>query len=206
MRFTVALYSAAAVLAVTGDAHADPQTFIQSEHTQLLTVLHQPRSRARDAKVDHGLDTFVDYDEITRRTFGAPCHPSTPGCEDLWSQLDGVQRREVSELMKKLVRKSYRKNLMKTLNFAIVYKGIRPEGGDTRVLTEAQDKTRPRDPPARIDYVVRTTVSGFATVDFVTENSSMTKNYYTQFRDMMHDPAKGYPRIAAKLRERIAKP
>ena len=139
MRFTVALYAAAAVLAVTGDAHADPQTFM-------------------------------------------------------------------SGLMKQLVRKTYRKTLMKTLNFAIVYKGMKPEGGDTLVLTEAQDTTRPRDPPARIDYVVRTTASDFAAVDFVTENSSTTKNYYTQFRGMMRDPAKGYPTIVARLRELIAKP
>jgi phospholipid transport system substrate-binding protein len=207
MRFTVALYSAAAALAVAGLAHAaDPQTFIQSEHTQLLTMLHQPASPARDAQVNQGLDTFVDYDEITRRTFGAPCHPSLPGCEDLWSQLDAVKRSEVTDLMRQLVRKTYRKNLMKTLNFAIVYKGMKPEGSDTRVLTEAKDVTRPRDPPSRIDYVVRKTVRGFAAVDFVTEDASMTRNYYTQFRGKMHNPAQGYPDIVAKLRELIAKP
>jgi phospholipid transport system substrate-binding protein len=195
------------LLAVAAPAHAGtPLTFIQGQHAQLTAMLHQPASPTREVQVDRSLDAFLDYGEITRRTFGAPCHPSIATCEDLWAQLDSAQQAEVTSLMRQLVRKSYRKNLIKTLNFAVTYKGMKPQGADTRVLTEAQDTTKPRDPPTRVEYLVRATASGFVTVDLVTEESSMTKNYYTQFRDKMHDPAQGYSRIVAKLRERIASP
>ena len=213
MSFPLARWSAVAPLlgllavATPADAGAsNPLIFIQGQHTQLMAMLHQPASPARNVQVDRSLDTFVDYGEITRRAFGAPCHPSMPACEDLWSTLDAAQQVEVTGLMKQLVRKTYRKNLLKTLDFAVAYKGMTPQGGDTRVRTEAQDTTQPRNPPTRVDYVVQSTANGFVTVDVVTEDSSMTKNYYTQFRDKMHDPAQGFPRIVARLKELIAKP
>ena len=206
-RHLVTLSSLLGLLAVALPAHAeDAQGFIQREHTQLETILHDPPSPARDAKVDQRLDTFVDYDEMTRRTFGVPCHPSLPNCENLWAQLDDAKKAEVSDLLKQLVRKTYRKNLLKTLDFDIAYKGTRDQSGDTRVITEAQDKNKPHDPPVRVDYIVKQTDKGFVAVDFVTEGSSLVKNYYTQFRTKMDDPNLGYANIVAKLREKIAKP
>lgn len=203
---TTVLALCALAVAVPAHAQQDAQTFIQQKHAQLEQILRQPQSAARDAQVNQGLDTFVDYDEMTRRTFGEPCHPSLPGCEDLWSKLDEGQHKEVTDLLKQLVRKNYRKNLLKTLDYDITYKGERGQGGDTRVITEAQNKLKPRDPSVRVDYVVKQTEHGFICVDFVTEGSSLVKNYYDQFRKKMDDPNLGYPNIVAKLREKIAKP
>jgi phospholipid transport system substrate-binding protein len=208
MRFRdlVTLWCIVGLLATALPAHAeDAQGFIQREHAQLETILHKPDSPARDAEMNAALDGFVDYGEMTRRAFGEPCHPSLPGCEDLWSQLDEAKRQEVSDLLKQLVRKSYRKNLLKTLDYDIAYKGTREQPGETRVITEAQDRAKPHDPPVRVDYIVRQSDKGFTAADFVTEGSSLVKNYYTQFRTKMHDPNLGYPNIVAKLREKIAK-
>ena len=207
LRHVITLGSTLGMLAVALPAHAeDAQGFIQREHSQLEVILHKPDSPARDTEVNQGLDTFVDYGEMTRRTFGEPCHPSLPNCEDLWAKLDDAKRAEVSDLLKQLVRKSYRKNLLKTLDYDITYKGTKGDGGDTRVRTEAQDKAKPHDPPVRVDYIVRQTDKGFTAVDFVTEGSSLVKNYYTQFRTKMDDPKLGYPNIVEKLKEKIAKP
>jgi phospholipid transport system substrate-binding protein len=206
LRHILSLSSTLGLLAFALPAHAeDAQAFIQREHAQLEAILHKPDSPARDAEVNAGLDTFVDYDEMARRTFGVPCHASLPNCEDLWSQLDDAKKGEVSELLKQLMRKSYRKNLLKTLDFDITYKGVKVQGGETRVITEAQDKAKPHDPPVRVDYILRQTDKGWTACDFVTEGSSLTKNYYTQFKTKMHDPNLGYPNIVAKLREKIAK-
>ena len=142
---------------------------------------------------------------MTRRAFGEPCHASRPNCEDLWAKLDDGQKQEVTGLLKQLVRKSYRKNLLKTLDYDIAYKGEKGQGSDTRVVTEAQNKLKPRDPPVRVEYIVRQTDRGFICVDFVTEGSSLTKNYYDQFKTKMDDPNLGYPNIVAKLKEKIAK-
>lgn len=193
-------------MAVAVPAHAeDAQGFIQREHTQLEQILHQPQSSARDGQVDQGLDAFVDYDEMTRRAFGEPCHPSIRECKDLWAGFDDGQRREVTDLLKQLVRKNYRKNLLKTLDYDIAYKGVRNQAGDTRVITEAQNKLKPRDPSVRVDYIVKQSDRGYICVDFITEGSSLTKNYYEQFKKKMDNPNEGYPNIVAKLKEKIAK-
>ena len=183
----------------------DAQGFIQHEHAKLDHMLRDPVTSGRDAQINQALDEFVDYDEVTRRAFGEPCPQSVPGCDDLWAKYSDPQKAEVKNLLTQLVRKSYRKNLMKTLDYDVEYRGSRDSAGDTRVLTEAKSKSKPRDPSVRVDYVVKQTASGFRVVDIITENSSMTKNYYEQFRKKMQNPAEGYPNIVEKLREKIAK-
>jgi len=49
------------------------------------------------------------------------------------------------------------------------------------------------------------TPKGPRVVDIVTEGSSLTKNYYDQFRKKMDDPNEGYPNIVQKLKDKIAK-
>jgi ABC-type transporter MlaC component len=205
-RSLLALGPALALLVLAPPAHAgDAQDFIQHEHADLERMLHQPPSSARDAEVNRALDGFVDYDELTRRAFGQPCHASLPNCDNIWASYDTDQQREVNSLLKQLVEKSYRKNLLKTLDFDIAYRGERGQGGDMRVITEAQDRSKPHEPPVRVDYILKQTPNGWRVVDIVTEGSSLTKNYYDQFRKKMHNPNEGYPNIVAKLREKIAK-
>jgi len=183
----------------------DPQGFVQQSHAKLEHLLREPLSPARDEQVGLTLDGFVDYDEVTRRAFGEPCPASIPSCEDLWAAYAAPQREELKDLLSQLIRKSYRKNLMKTLDYEVAYRGEREAAGETRVLTEAKSKTNPRDPSVRVDYVVKQTTKGYRVVDIITEGSSLTKNYYDQFRKKMHNPEEGYPNIAQKLREKIAK-
>jgi phospholipid transport system substrate-binding protein len=201
------LLSIAFLLTLAAPAHADTaQGFIQQEHANIDSLLHQPASRGRDAQINQALDTFVDYGELTRRAFGEPCHPSLPNCEDLWSQYSETQKAELHDLLKQLVQKSYRKNLMKTLDYNINYRGERSAGADTKVRTEATNVQKPRDPAVQVDYIVEQTSSGFRVVDIVTEGSSLAKNYYDQFRKMMDDPNKGYPHVVQKLKDKISKP
>jgi phospholipid transport system substrate-binding protein len=200
------LLSIAFLLTVAAPAHAqDPQGFIQQEHANLDSLLRQPESSSRDARINQALDTFVDYDELTRRAFGEPCHPTLPNCEDLWSQYSDAQKTEVHNLLKQLVQKSYRKNLMKTLDYTVDYHGVHASGNDTKVRTEATNVQKPRDPAVQVDYIVQQTQGGYRVVDIVTEGSSLTKNYYDQFRKMMDDPNKGYPHVVQKLRDKISK-
>jgi phospholipid transport system substrate-binding protein len=197
---------ATAAMALSSPASADDaQGFIQNQHAKLERLLHEPASPGRDTRINQALDGFVDYDELTRRAFGEPCPPSVPSCDDLWQKYGDDQKQEVRELLSQLIRKSYRKNLLKTLDYEVAYHGARDSAGDTRVLTEAKSKTKPRDPAVRVDYVVKQTAGGFRVVDIITEGSSLTKNYYDQFRKKMSNPAEGYPNIVQKLRDKIAK-
>jgi phospholipid transport system substrate-binding protein len=183
----------------------DAQSFIQREHQQLTRLLREQPSPQRDAELGKALAGFVDYDELTKRAFGEPCPAAEPGCDDFWAGYSGDQRSEVRGLLEQLIRKNYERNLKKTLDYDVTYRGARPTGGDTKVMTEAKSRTNPREEPVRVDYVVKFTGRGLKVVDLVTEGASMTKAYYDQFRKKMHDPNEGYTNIVQKLKEKIAK-
>jgi ABC-type transporter MlaC component len=195
------------VLAVSGAAFADAgaEQFVQTEHVKLEALLRQPASSMRDQQVTNTLDTMVDYDELARRAFGLPCPPSVPACTNHWGELSDDQKTEVRDLLKKLVEKNYRKNLIKTLDYEVTYKGVKELTGESKIRTEAKSKLKPRDPPVQVDYVVKPASGGYHVVDIVTEGSSLTKNYYDQFHRMLTTAGQGYPHIVKKLNEKIAK-
>jgi ABC-type transporter MlaC component len=194
-------------LAFAGTASADEgaQKFIQSEHVKLETILRQPSTSARDAQVTNILETMVDYDELARRAFGQPCPHAISSCTNHWGELTDQQKGEVSGLLKRLVEKNYKKNLIKTLDYDVSYIGQKDMGGDAKVRTEAKSKLKPRDPAVQVDYVVKPIGNGYKVVDIVTEGSSLTKNYYDQFHKFLTTPGQGYPHIVKKLNEKIAK-
>jgi ABC-type transporter MlaC component len=199
-RHVLAFVSSVGLLALAAPAHAeDAQGFIEHEHTKLQTMLHEPASPGREAKVNAALDGFVDYDELVRRAFGEPCHASLPNCDDLWAHYSEAQKHELHELLKQVVESSYRRNLTKTLDYDVSYKGSRDTGGDTRVLTEAKSKTNARETPVRVDYLVKQTAHGLRVVDIITEGSSFSKNLYVQFRKM-----DDYDKIVTRLKEKRA--
>jgi len=179
--------------------------FIRKEHQTLITLLRQAPSASREAQVDNALSNLVDYEEFARRSFGQPCPPSRPSCTNHWATLSAAQRAEVTPLMKKLVMKTERKNVLKTLDYDVDYKGERELDAASTVRMEARSKTKPRDPPLQIDYVVAANGGSWHVIDIVTEGSSRTKNYYEQFNRMLSDPEQGYPYVVTKLKENIAK-
>ena len=200
----LALSTALCGLVLSAPARADDaQGFIEQQHQKLERMLHAPPSPTRDAEVNGALGGFVDYDDLVQHAFGEPCPATIPTCDDLWAKFSPDQRAQVHDLLRQVVEASYRRNLTKTLDYDVTYRGTRDAAGDIRVLTEAKSKTNPRDTPVRVDYVVKDTPGGKRVVDIITEGSSFTKNLYTQFRTMMQEG--GYDRVAAKLRDKIAK-
>jgi phospholipid transport system substrate-binding protein len=206
---TLATLALALGLSIASLAAADDpaaQSFVEKQHDQITGLLRQPASAGRDAQINHTLDTMVDYDELTHRAFGSPCPAAEPGCENHWAELKPEQQAEVTAKLKQLVQKNYKKNLIKTLDYDITYKGSKDSGADTRIRTEAKSKLKPRDPAVQVDYVVRPANGAYHIVDIVTEGSFLTKNYYDQFHKMLTDPTKLYPHLVQKLDEKIAKP
>ena len=204
----VAITAIALLVAFRGVALADDgaQGFVEKEHQKLTALLRQPASGARDGQVTKELEAMVDYDELARRAFGQPCPAAVPGCTNHWNELNEAQRAEVKGLLKQLVEKNYRKNLIKTLDYDILFKGSKDQGTDARIRTEAKSKLKPRDPAVQVDYIVQSANGSFHVVDIVTEGSSLTKNYYDQFHKMLTNPAQGYAYVVKKLQDKLAKP
>jgi phospholipid transport system substrate-binding protein len=204
MRFAVVLLATLA-FAPVASADEGAQRFVQTEHVKLEALLRQPASAARDGQVSHTLDTMVDYDELARRAFGQPCPPTHSSCVNHWTELTEQQHTEVTALLKRLVEKNYKKNLIKTLDYEVTYRGQKEVAGDAKIRTEAKSKLKPRDPAVQVDYVVKPTGGGYRVVDIVTEGSSLTKNYYDQFHKMLTTAGQGYPHVVKKLNEKINK-
>jgi phospholipid transport system substrate-binding protein len=203
-------YLAAAVLAlsctfVAGSASADvdgAKTFVEREHTQIKKLVE---ANAPSAEVSKAIDGMVDYDELAKRTLGNPCPPSVPSCTNHWNDLSAEQRTEVTGLLRKLVEKNYHKNLNKTKDYDISYKGAKEAGENlAKIKTEAKSKAKPRDPAVQVDYVILSAGDKYRVVDIVTEGSSMTKNYYDQFHRMLTTDGQKYPYLVQKLKDKIA--
>jgi phospholipid transport system substrate-binding protein len=210
-RWGVAWASAVAVVLAGGIAVAEEagaEQFVQQQHQKLTTLLHQPASAGRDAQVNKELDGMVDYEELAHRSLGEPCPPSLPSCTDWSAKLADEDRAELTKLLKQLVEKNYRKNLEKTLDYDVVYKGQKALAGDTKIRTEAKSKSKPRDPAVQVDYVVKPVGGAWKVVDIVTEGSSLTKNYYDQFDKKFKahpTPHEGFLEIRDKLNEKLKK-
>ena len=62
----------ASTLAISGAAFAeDAHTFLESEQQKIASLLRQPASGDRDAKIQRELSVVLDYAEMTRKAFGA---------------------------------------------------------------------------------------------------------------------------------------
>lgn len=182
---------------------AGAQAFVEKEHGNLKKLVE---SNADSGRVAQAIDGMVDYDELARRTMGAPCPLTVPSCTNHWKDLNPDQQKEVTGLLKKLVEKNYHKNLNKTRDYDISYRGAKEQGENlSKIRTEAKSKAKPRDPAVQVDYVIMGSGPSYKVIDIVTEGSSMTKNYYDQFHRMLTTGGQGYPYLVQKLKDKIAK-
>ena len=196
LRPLLATVTLALTLATTAPALAQaPDDFVKTGHAQLETLLKQPASAQRDAQISATFDQLVDYSELIKRCF-----------KEHWTELDATKQAEVSDLLKNIVRKNYKKNLNRTLNYNVTYTGVRGSGNEVTVRTQAQSKVNPRDPVVQIDYVVEGPANGpYHVVDIVAENSSTTTNYYRDFHRFLTTAGQGYPYLVQKLKDKIAR-
>ena len=132
------------------DEASEAQDYVEKQNNRIAALLRQPASAQRDAQITGLLNGYIAYDEVTHRAFGEPC-PTAKPCEDHWKALTDPQKTEVADLLKRLVEKNYRKNLIKTLDWEISYKSSKESrDGEYRVKTEAKNKTKPRDPSVQV--------------------------------------------------------
>jgi phospholipid transport system substrate-binding protein len=190
---------------IAGGASADvdaAKTFVEKEHGQIKKLVE---TNAPSDDVRKAIDGMVDYEELSKRTLGKPCPPTVPSCTNHWDDLTPEQRTEVTGLLRKLVEKNYHKNLNKTRDYEISYRGAKDQGENvSKIKTEAKSKVKPRDPAVQVDYVILGAGDRYRVIDIVTEGSSMTKNYYDQFHRMLTTAGQGYPYLVQKLRDKIA--
>jgi phospholipid transport system substrate-binding protein len=185
-----ALFSLVSELGFAAEPNADQ--FVKDRHVQLVELLQQARSPARERKVAASIDEVFDYQELATRSLG-----------DEWKNRSDSERQQFRELLERLVRQTYRKSIDQTLGYNVEHNGTRKSGDDTVVATTAKHKTDSRKAPVNIDYVLVQVDGKWRAVDVIIEGSSLVGNYRSQFTRIIKK--KGFVELITKMKRKLEK-
>ncbi len=184
--FAIATAIAPATLA--GEA----QDYVTARHTELTSILHQPASPARTARLNDLLDRMIDFDSIVAESLGS--HKEGRTNDEL---------KEFSDLLQKLIKRNYQKNIEKTLSYKVSYEGEDPGTEGVVVHTKAEKtKADGTVEVISIDYRLHQKNGAWRVFDILTENSSMVNNYKNQFNKTIRKD--GWNGLIAKLKRKLA--
>jgi phospholipid transport system substrate-binding protein len=173
-------------------AAPDAEGFVKAKQTELASLLKKPKSADNDRKVAGVFDEMLDYETLAKQSLGAE-----------WDKLKPEERKEFSDVLKRLVRNAYRKNLKKTLDYEVTFKGESKAKKGVLVKTSAKSKKDSREEPVTIDYVLHKVDGKWRVYDIVTEGSSLVSNYKSQFRRVIKK--QGFPELMARMKKKLDK-
>jgi phospholipid transport system substrate-binding protein len=184
------LVLSAGLFLVSLSAFAGPATdVVKAKQTTLVDLLKTKGSEKKAAAV---FDELLDYDTMARESLGKE-----------WEGRSDAEKKEFTELLTQLVRKSYEKNLKKTLNYEIEYVGESPKDAQIKVKTKAVNKANPREEPLEIDYSLAEVGGQWRVQDITTEGVSLVSSYRSQFIKIIKKD--GFPALIKKMKDKLAK-
>jgi phospholipid transport system substrate-binding protein len=194
IRFLSVLLLALVALFVPGIAAADPsaESFVKGKQTELSALLKQPKSAAADQKVEKVFDSMLDYETLAKQSL-----------DEHWSTLNDAERAEFRTVLKQLVRNAYRRNLRKTLEYDVNFRGEDKGKQGIVVRTVAKSRGSAREEPVSIDYVVHKVDGEWRVFDIVTEGSSLVSNYRSQFNRVIKK--KGFAELMRRMKTKLDK-
>jgi phospholipid transport system substrate-binding protein len=166
---------------------AEAENFVKDKHTELTDLVSKAKTPADEKRVDAAFDSVFDYDALAKATL-----------KDSWDARTPAERVEFTGLLKDLVRNAYRRNIKKTLGYAVDYKGEEDAEAGKLVRTVAHSKTNNREEPVSIDYVVHQVDGKWLINDIVTEGASMARTYRSQFRKVIEK--KGFDELLKRMK------
>lgn len=177
-------------LTLAGAAFAGPATdVVKAKQTVLYDLLAKTGT---EAKVGAIFDETLDYDALAQASLGSE-----------WANRSDAEKAEFGELLKKLVRRSYERNIKKTINYDIQYIGETEKNAQIVVATKAVSKTDKRADPVEIDYTLAQKDGKWRIVDIKTDGVSLVSSYRSQFTKIIKKD--GFPALITKMKDKIAK-
>ncbi len=171
-------------------AHAGPATdAVKSKQTSLYDLLSKPGT---EKKVSATFDEVLDYDTLAQSSLGSE-----------WANRSDAEKAQFSELLKQLVRKSYERNIKKTLGYNIEYTTETSSGSQMVVATKAVSKTDKRADPVEIEYKLAEKNGKWMIQDIKTDGVSLVSSYRSQFTKIIKKD--GFPTLIQKMKDKIAK-
>lgn len=185
-RLAVAFAVLLSISSVLAGAWAGPATtVVETKQKALVTAL-----RANDdKKVDALFDELVDYPAFAEASLGGE-----------WSGRSAAEKAEFTEVLKGLLRRAYKCNLKKIVDYDVRYTGEEPSGDAVRVKTEAR---KGGGEPIVITFKMAQKAGAWKAQDIENGEESMVKGLRNQFvRALKKD---GYAGLIQKMKARLAK-
>lgn len=177
-------------LFVAGHARAESaEAFVKSRQEELTAILRKPDTAATQKEIGAVFDRMLDYDKLAKDSLGAH-----------WDKLSAEQQKEFQGLLTNLVQRAYKKNLRKTLDFNVTFKGQDSATKGFLVQTVARHKTDSRQEPISVDYALHQTGGQWRIYDIITEGSSLVANYKSQFRRIIEK--NGYDALIERMKKK----
>jgi phospholipid transport system substrate-binding protein len=187
----------ATLSALPKDAAAEQtaKAFLEQRHTEVVRVLRTSPTDTqahpqREAQLDTLLGQLLNYEELSKRAL-----------RDHWAGLVPEKQAEFVDLLRRLVQRSYRRNMQTSLDFSVSYVNETTSNGDVTVHTLARSKKSRRAPEVSIDYALSKTGSEWRVFDVVTDGVSMVTNYRSQFNRIIRKD--GWEALLGKMRARL---
>ncbi len=178
--------------AARADATSEASGYLDGRHREVRRLLRRPSGEARDARLVAILRELLDLTAMAERSLG-----------EAWKERSEAERARFVDVLGKLVERSYRKGLERTLDYRVRTLGASAEGDEVLVRTEARSRRNRRAAPVAVDYRLRRDPQGrWRIVDIVTDGVSLTENYRRQFRRVLR--REGWEGLMKKLEQRLA--
>ncbi|GMV12430.1 MAG: hypothetical protein AMXMBFR56_06540 [Polyangiaceae bacterium] len=142
---------------------------LKAKQNELAAQLKKGKA-ADGKKMDQIFDELLDYDTLAKDSLGSH-----------WDERSDAEKKEFQDVLKRLVKNAYRKNLKKTLNYEVTYEGVLEAKKGVLVKTVAKNKTNAREEPVHIDYAMHKLDGRWVVGNIVTEGASLVGNYRSQF-------------------------
>jgi len=187
LALTASLLFAAPVLSA-----ATAESFLKTKQSELTDMVKKAKTTADDKKLQGAFDEVLDYDTLAKESL-----------KEFWDERKPEERKEFQEILSQLVRAAYRKNLKRIAEYDVEYKGEDKGVAGQVVHTVAKSRSKTREEPVTIDYVVREANGKWRIVDIVTEGSSLVSNYRSQFKRIIKK--QGFPELIRRMKTKLEK-
>ncbi len=193
-RFFIPLFAALTMLfAFPRAARAEePDHYLKDKQAELGGLLKKGKSAGNEKKIADLFDTLLDYDTLAKDSLGKH-----------WGELKDDQKKDFQDVLKRLVRNAYRKNLKKTLKYEIKYRGVDDAKKGKLVRTVAKSRDNKREEAISIDYVMNKVDGKWRVQDIVTEGSSLVNNYKSQFGRVIKK--KSFDELMSRMKKKLEK-
>jgi phospholipid transport system substrate-binding protein len=179
-------------LTLASSAFAGAATdMVKGKQTTLFDLLKQGTPDAQK-KIDGIFDEMLDYSALAESSLGPE-----------WAARSDAEKAEFTDLLKKLVRNSYTKNLKKITGFDVDYTGEDPADGGAMVVKTKSKPKDPRDESVEINFKVMQKDKKWKVQDIVTEGVSLVQSYRSQFTKIIKKD--GWGALIQKMKDKLAK-